>query len=123
MIPVSYTHLDVYKRQVLTFDLAAYTSLHQNFGSAGNGFKVIKKSLDAHGTPSYTEIPVDQYTLKETTVKAIAGTGTDGSPVTGEVNTSRYIFEFGPGVVLNPGESIMLEPVSYTHLDVYKRQS
>lgn len=103
------TNNAVFRQPVLTFDLAAYTSLHQNFGSAGNGFKVIKKSLDAHGTPSYTEIPVDQYTLKETTVKAIAGTGTDGSPVTGEVNTSRYIFEFGPGVVLNPGESIMLE--------------
>lgn len=99
----------VFRQPVLTFDLAAYTSLHQNFGSAGNGFKVIKKSMDAHGTPSYTEIPVDQYTLKETTVKAVAGTGSDGSPVTGEVDTTRYIFEFGPGVVLKPGESIMLE--------------
>ena len=70
-VAVSYTHLDVYKRQLLAGGLAVVLIL---FAAAAIYFGMIVKDRSGSQLPEETEKPV------------------------------------------------MVEPVSYTHLDVYKRQ-
>ena len=79
IISVSYTHLDVYKRQVYTFDISLY--------SKKNNEKVQPK--DGYSVKITLPVPKELLDDREK-VKVVYGK--DGSPV------------------------------SYTHLDVYKRQ-
>ena len=89
-IPVSYTHLDVYKRQVLILDTAGRLHIDE---------EMMQELQDIKAA-----VPVDQ-----TLLVVDAMTGQDAVNVSEMFNNKVGI----DGVV----------PVSYTHLDVYKRQA
>ena len=95
-VSVSYTHLDVYKRQDLKLGIC-YRSrrIIPNYSGKDEIIKIMKDIL---------------HEIIESPPVKIA-------PVLG-------IGIADPGIVNeNTGISILTTPVSYTHLDVYKRQS
>ena len=98
-VTVSYTHLDVYKRQ----------RLHSTAHSGANDFKWLKQRL---------------YNLGETSIKFDdeVEEGLAGSLI----SSFRIIKASGEAEIeTNPKLRALWEsitPVSYTHLDVYKRQ-
>ena len=88
LCPVSYTHLDVYKRQI--FGNKAEGVLHQC-----------------------------QYVLRLQVTfhqQIITGEAAHGTPIDNLVLPLRVIAQVGGGKMFDS------MPVSYTHLDVYKRQ-
>ena len=87
LCPVSYTHLDVYKRQPTSFALPK-SRISQAKSSAGP-----EVSLS-------TSITVDTFMLSASDVKVSMA-----SPFLSTAVASAFV------------------PVSYTHLDVYKRQN
>ena len=102
MEPVSYTHLDVYKRQLHARATGPYSLVTQQplGGKAQNGGQRFGEmevwALEAYGAA---------HTLQEIlTVKS--------DDIQGRTKTYEAIIK---------GKDIP-EPVSYTHLDVYKRQ-
>ena len=85
-MPVSYTHLDVYKRQVS----AGITSFNFNLGIQLSVFDKVDIGVNAD-------------------LRGLA---------LGSKKTGYYSSTAG----YNKVDSLNLHPVSYTHLDVYKRQ-
>ena len=109
--PVSYTHLDVYKRQVPTVSIVPPLSVAISSSSA-----ILSWNIEGDAPESWT----------------VTITGADDYSDTQIVSTPSVTFEG-----LTPGEtyeviistptmlqsvSTTITPVSYTHLDVYKRQ-
>ena len=92
---VSYTHLDVYKRQAQG-DVEIYGIFKGNIESKGN----VKTYTDVEGDIIAGDVEILQKALKGNVTASGKVKIADGSPINGNVN-----------------------PVSYTHLDVYKRQS
>ena len=100
IIPVSYTHLDVYKRQTLGCEGELYDFLKSVEKELTTAF--IVSAVEIVNTPS-GDFAGDVEGLKVTISKA------DGEKC-------ERCWTFSNTV----GQDI--EPVSYTHLDVYKRQ-
>ena len=101
-MPVSYTHLDVYKRQALQGELGPH------------GIKYLEEQIEAARVQNINGILFDMAKLDSISSEAL-----------------RYIVfgkqAFGPGFKLsitgaNSEVKSSIEAVSYTHLDVYKRQ-
>ena len=84
--PVSYTHLDVYKRQ------AGHKAHPQSFAGEGEGGRQLQI---LHGSGKSDGVPVKKQYLTPLINKMLF-----------------YITKL----------SVIIVPVSYTHLDVYKRQ-
>ena len=100
--PVSYTHLDVYKRQGQAIDLDVHLDgSDARAGAAHREVHIAVEVLHAPNAVSYTQLPA-----RQTLYCAAAGTGAYHQPVR-ELAAARR------------GHC----PVSYTHLDVYKRQN
>ena len=126
--PVSYTHLDVYKRQVHLRARVANASA--NLLSHGNTLYNVAtfpynngqgaaKVLDASATEQYVD-PLPTLT------KAVSGTpGANGTVAftlaAGNTSGRPTLFDSVVYDCLPAGFTIPA-PVSYTHLDVYKRQ-
>ena len=123
--PVSYTHLDVYKRQMLLLTTNTGCQGRNGGGWAHYvgqekirpimGFQHLAFALDWHRPPrhmnqtAYWYVNTSQYRYDTFTADELdAGTG---------------VFA-GKGVMDLLAQSVRLgwTPVSYTHLDVYKRQ-
>ena len=118
-MPVSYTHLDVYKRQMLNLDLLNISKKEREqidevishprgmllmVGPTGSGKSTTLYSiLNALNTPDRKIITLEDPV--ENTIPGIAQIPID--------TTNGQRFADGLRSVL---------PVSYTHLDVYKRQ-
>ena len=89
-LPVSYTHLDVYKRQVVAIN-----------GPRQSGKTTLLKSA----------FPEYQYvSLENPDVRLIA-----------ESDPNSFLNDYPEKVIFDEVQRV--PPVSYTHLDVYKRQS
>ena len=123
-IPVSYTHLDVYKRQVHTAESRGF----QNHGwlVANHSF-----SFANYYNPERVHFGVLRV-LNDDFVSAGMGFGTHPHsnmeiitiPLSGELHHKDSMGNFG---AIKKGEIQVMSagtgiPVSYTHLDVYKRQ-
>ena len=122
-IPVSYTHLDVYKRQVQVQVSDAFTTISRDvvvnsiqfimdFKSGGKGIAfgkvaeyddLLDVGWDAHFRG---DAQVDGDIYQNNTKLIDIGSNSNGT----------YI-QFSDGTM------ICTKPVSYTHLDVYKRQA
>ena len=115
--PVSYTHLDVYKRQVWAL---AEDPMAKQLGRLAGLSALAQYSMLAE--PKW---PV--YALSATEWKAATVTGLQElpEPVAGarELQLWSYSPALLPGVATVDPLSLTLSPVSYTHLDVYKRQA
>ena len=96
LTPVSYTHLDVYKRQAPACARALFAIL---LIRENTSMKHIRKKIAA-------------AVLCAALCLALAGCAPVGE---------AYPVSFG-GVNITVGETTVEAPVSYTHLDVYKRQ-
>ena len=119
--PVSYTHLDVYKRQVpsqtkalngITFQVMPGEFLGI-MGSSGSGKSTLLNCIATVIQPTGGSIQVEGDTLQSLRGKALA-----------EYRGKKvgYLFQnFELLDNLTGRENIL--PVSYTHLDVYKRQT
>ena len=96
---VSYTHLDVYKRQAPYGIGASLPTAFFNLESPGLDQVAVRKAI---------AMAVDYPTI-------IANAMTNQSAT----------FDQVPRSLMNPtpGEQATFDPVSYTHLDVYKRQA
>ena len=90
--PVSYTHLDVYKRQVTKRNIVGVATAHPEIAKRG----VLLRKFG-------------QEVIRVTAGKRVHGTGA----VPGGMNKSLTVAE----------RDELLKAVSYTHLDVYKRQA
>ena len=101
---VSYTHLDVYKRQEYSYQTIAYHGTHTNLA-------VTKKYTT--GAPHFIEIGhVQPSGLSEEMLKKVRSVmypALDALKITDGASHGEF--------------RITPEAVSYTHLDVYKRQS
>ena len=100
IMSVSYTHLDVYKRQ-------GYDGEYLNVGNSVALYSLANSttalSIQGRSLPfsDLDEVPLGFY-----------------AATTGSFTINLYDFD---GLFLN--QNIYLKAVSYTHLDVYKRQS
>ena len=147
--PVSYTHLDVYKRQAqsdagpITIELQGRTYS----GIAGTGQGVTPRAIDfgpvrlgevvrqkitfQNFDPSIpivnweyswlSDDPSPNFDYTTTCGESLPGLGT--CEVTVSYRPRHFGLEFIVLQVLNSQGIVDIDPVSYTHLDVYKRQS
>ena len=113
--PVSYTHLDVYKRQASTY---------QPLNSNNNGYKynrgtTVSGEMHIRGTAG-------NHVAYAITPRADLFAGDNSARlVNGYVKTHIGTVEVQAGkdeLWWGPMHQSSLNPVSYTHLDVYKRQ-
>ena len=92
-VPVSYTHLDVYKRQTVASEVMAVLCLASDISD-----------------------------LKERLARIIVAYTYDGKPVTAKDLRAEGAMAALLKDALKPNLVQTIEAVSYTHLDVYKRQ-
>ena len=106
--PVSYTHLDVYKRQIRMVTIAP---------ELPNALAAIAHFAEAGVVVALGHTDADF----EQTRRGIAAGATVATHL---FNAMPALLHRAPGPVLAllEDERVTLEPVSYTHLDVYKRQ-
>ena len=107
--PVSYTHLDVYKRQAV--DTFAWGSANLRV-EAGASFE-------------RTDLFGNNWVVAATPWSAAhADKGSPGAAFAGIIlptaTPTPVVF---PTPTPTPGPALRIRPVSYTHLDVYKRQA
>ena len=104
--PVSYTHLDVYKRQIMSYAAKYASSFYGPFRDA------------AGSAPSFGDrksYQMDYHNVKEGLKEAMTDE-CEGADILMVKPALSYL-----DVVRLVAENT--NPVSYTHLDVYKRQS
>lgn len=99
---------------IVTFDLAPYTFLNTNFGTAGvngqRGFRVMRRTVQPDGSVVQSEIPASDYEIIEDKDTPFIGEADAGGQILpSELKTTRYAFKFSDGVVLKPGEDIVIE--------------
>ena len=159
-IPVSYTHLDVYKRQIIynpnkkIFTLhTAHTTyqmqvdplgylLHLYYGEKTNssmdyvltyadrGFSGNPYAAGMDRTYSLDALPQEYPSLGTGDYRNIAlniknEKGVESADLlfkSYEIRSGKYQLQGLPAVWADENEAQTLETVSYTHLDVYKRQ-
>ena len=110
--PVSYTHLDVYKRQL---HASSFCSTWRADGAVGT---VFVKSVPAHQEHILAAEADGLRAIaatKTVTVPEVVGCWTDT-----DQNLTVLALEW---LDFQPMQSDAFGPVSYTHLDVYKRQA
>ena len=114
--PVSYTHLDVYKRQQQNYAIIC-TCL------TGEGAAIKLGNLLRSAIPLIQEYDIEVLCCNKETFKEIDLKGKTILAIVGAVD---LLLENVPYI---PSDKMILEnglyeinPVSYTHLDVYKRQ-
>ena len=108
-IPVSYTHLDVYKRQ----DGKPVVSPTQDMVIGSYYLTIIKPGAKGEGS---TFASPDECLLAY-------NTGNIAMQALVNVRVSREVNgEMKTGIIKTTAGRIIFNPVSYTHLDVYKRQ-
>ena len=103
LTPVSYTHLDVYKRQI---EVGTYPVSNLRTAEA---VKVVENSQRDINIAFMNELAM-----------VFDRMGIDTNEVVDGMNTKWNALGFRPGLV--GGHCIGVDPVSYTHRDVYKRQ-
>ena len=115
-MPVSYTHLDVYKRQLLHEEVAAFVEGTLSRSAPGQGFSSAVLAL-LPGAP---------------VAMVGAGMATKGVAMAKSGSAATWLVALAPLVGVFAGMmanwlSVRSAPtaraVSYTHLDVYKRQA
>ena len=128
ILPVSYTHLDVYKRQNVTSDGYIYLQLSWSEASqniAGNYTNInwnLRLISTGHGA-NIVSSAAKSCTIKFNGTTVFNGTVNIGLSA-GQTKTLRS----GSNFRINHNSdgkktfSYSFSPVSYTHLDVYKRQ-
>ena len=108
-VPVSYTHLDVYKRQLNIQSLPPHDTSPEEVREALSKSPLFEK-VDVVGT--FINFFISQSELMKHVNTAIAE-----GPSYGKVTRPNP-----PKIMLEYGTPNTHKPVSYTHLDVYKRQ-
>ena len=138
VIAVSYTHLDVYKRQGLTNgdNITAAYSCSATTSSPAGTYSIVPSLVDPNNRQTNYTVSLVSGTLTVGQATPIM-TWTNPAPmIYGAALTSNqlsatanvpgsFAYNLTNGTVLNAGTntlSVILTPVSYTHLDVYKRQ-
>ena len=126
--PVSYTHLDVYKRQLYTSGTVFHAFLGEKLPGWKESALLVRKIAENYKLPYYTISPTysicqdhgyidgEQYTCPH------CGRKTEVySRITGYY---RPVQNWNDGKIqeFKDRKEYDIEPVSYTHLDVYKRQ-
>ena len=119
--PVSYTHLDVYKRQVmavLNFQRADFWLLERAVPLPGTGYGREVSSLKAFPSAicQYDTVIADRFSLKGIIRLTISQPGSFQRPFDNYLVRSTGNSSMQQRILIGTG------PVSYTHLDVYKRQ-
>ena len=111
-IPVSYTHLDVYKRQLSS----RATRARKLMSMMATFMASLPPSMVPRAMAPMKFSSLCNSSLGMTTLPSVAGTSVSG--------TSILATRMVPGEVMMTAASRCLgsTPVSYTHLDVYKRQ-
>ena len=119
LVPVSYTHLDVYKRQGDTRMRIRGGEVQLSGSCLAAGY--VGGLGDAAGARALTD---DRF-IDDQGVRWYR-TGDSGELLGGMLTVTgrldRVIISGGVNVSLDEVERVVREPVSYTHLDVYKRQ-
>ena len=118
-MPVSYTHLDVYKRQSQTNVTLIGISGGVSYGALGmthHSCQDIAAMASLPGMRVY--LPSDRFQT-EWLVKELLQ---DELPSYIRVSRSPSEDVYKEGETFGLNEARVLAPVSYTHLDVYKRQ-
>ena len=153
IITVSYTHLDVYKRQLIagaTTNRNGYFTLSQikpgNYIIAFTyiGYNTYYKNVSANSQSTKRNIGIIYMSPSDIMLKEAIVTGKKAEVVvkedTVEFNADSYktqpnavvedLMKKLPGIEIDNdgkitanGKEVTKIPVSYTHLDVYKRQS
>ena len=122
IIAVSYTHLDVYKRQIVLSALIYISVSVLNMGKTKSSIKDFSDpATEIQQTVQPTAIP----NVSRDTIVAVTRTGTRYHRP-----DCKHVQDRGSVVYMTMEEAINAEyepctdcrPVSYTHLDVYKRQ-
>ena len=114
LIAVSYTHLDVYKRQELDFIFAKaqfgvlYHCCRPTIQKDGNVLSFLEAR---HPCIDQEKVIANDIILKQHRILLITGSNTGGKTVT--LKTAGLLSFM----------ALCGLPVSYTHLDVYKRQA
>ena len=110
-LTVSYTHLDVYKRQALRYG-AKFIKLIEQYVEENEIEKadefVMKSVVNKSGMKVFIITNIDKRIPLETIAK---NKGITISELLGEMET-----------IVASGTKLKISSVSYTHLDVYKRQ-
>ena len=117
---VSYTHLDVYKRQIMYDEASGYYYLFVSYGAltSNGGYQVrVFRSKTVDG--EYVE---DVYKRQ---IEDVTTSGKSMEETVPKVRGAADVTIVGLMVSLNRmevGQGGKVSAVSYTHLDVYKRQ-
>ena len=131
--PVSYTHLDVYKRQALE---GAVAEGLDRFGR----LDIVVANAGVMATSLFTELSEQAWdeivgtnltgvwkTVRAAAPAIMAGERGGSVVITSSIAGLKGMWVSAPYVASKHGvtglmKTMALEPVSYTHLDVYKRQ-
>ena len=110
---VSYTHLDVYKRQALQATQLSQLKIHHSLLMILRLQKLLLHRSSSLRTVSYTHLDVYKRQGR------ILSNFTDITDLKDFTNKKTFVRAYFN--VIGTG-STTVDPVSYTHLDVYKRQ-
>ena len=137
MISVSYTHLDVYKRQLLARDdlaVATRQTLVAKLSETLAGFVVGRAWLDLDHAQRITREACEKATVAIAADSAtsevrplirhlrVTGQLTAGLILRALLSGNVVLFEEALAELADMPVARVSGPVSYTHLDVYKRQ-
>ena len=118
-VPVSYTHLDVYKRQALKTALDNLFN-HPNVGPF-IGKQLIQRLVTSNPSPAYVARVAAAFNNNGAGVRGDLRAVVKAILLDDEARSPAGLTQPGFGKLREP--MLRFVPVSYTHLDVYKRQS
>ena len=124
--PVSYTHLDVYKRQGLSHGYGAAVDTAEGISLIRHAFEqgvTFFDTAEAYGRGANEELLGEAVApMRDEVVIATKFGFRNGDPAQGVDSRPQRIREVADAA-LKRLRTDRIDPVSYTHLDVYKRQT